>query len=186
MIPSTPSKKRLTPRQFAVFKFIRERVDTTGFPPTRKEIADRFGFSSPNAAEGHLRALERKGLIALHPKEARGIQLKAGAETPRTLGPGVRIQFSSDRLRTSFVEADEFVRVPDNSLAPNGINKGDLLGIRHRTSLPAEPKLLLLEMEGRRFLGFPENGTGGLPPGASLVGEAAFLIREAVQEKPSE
>lgn len=69
-------KKRLTPKQFAVFKFIRDQISTSGVPPSRKEISDHFGFSSPNAAESHLRALERKGLISTMPHQARGIRLE--------------------------------------------------------------------------------------------------------------
>ncbi len=45
-------------------------------PPTRAEIARTLGFKSPNAAEEHLRALQRKGVIDLIPGASRGIQLK--------------------------------------------------------------------------------------------------------------
>ena len=41
----------LTARQEEILALIREWIDTTGLPPTRAEIAERFGFSSPNAAE---------------------------------------------------------------------------------------------------------------------------------------
>lgn len=79
-------KKRLTPKQFAVFKFIRDQISTSGVPPSRKEIADHFGFSSPNAAESHLRALERKGLISTVPHQARGIRLEV-ASAPKSSLP---------------------------------------------------------------------------------------------------
>ncbi len=45
-------------------------------PPTRAEIAHELGFRSANASEEHLRALARKGVIALVPGTSRGIQLK--------------------------------------------------------------------------------------------------------------
>ena len=54
----------LTDRQRQVLAFIngfRQRVQCN---PTRAEIAIGFGFASPNAAEDHLRALERHGVIA--------------------------------------------------------------------------------------------------------------------------
>jgi repressor LexA len=38
-----------------------------GFPPTRAEISQRFGYSSNNAADQHLRAIARKGFIELLP-----------------------------------------------------------------------------------------------------------------------
>jgi len=66
----------LTPRQQQIFDLIRNTIRHTGFPPTRAEIAAEFGFSSPNAAEEHLRALARKGVIELTPGASRGIRLK--------------------------------------------------------------------------------------------------------------
>jgi len=67
--------EELTPRQAEVLAFIRETIKETGAPPTRAEIAYVFGFSSVNAAEGHLKNLERKGYIELVPGTARGIRL---------------------------------------------------------------------------------------------------------------
>lgn len=55
----------LTPQQARVLAFIRQRITEKGEAPTRKEIADAFGFSSPNGAQEHVRALERKGVITL-------------------------------------------------------------------------------------------------------------------------
>lgn len=34
-------------------------------PPTRVEISKELGFRSPNAAEEHLKALARKGVIEI-------------------------------------------------------------------------------------------------------------------------
>ena len=65
----------LTPRQQRVLNFIRDFIEETGMPPTRAEIARDLGFKSANAAEEHLRALERKGAIALMAGTSRGIRL---------------------------------------------------------------------------------------------------------------
>ncbi len=65
----------LTARQTEILEFIRDTVRATGMPPTRAEIATTFGFKSPNAAEEHLRALERKGALTIAGGTARGIQL---------------------------------------------------------------------------------------------------------------
>ena len=46
---------KLTARQQQVFDLIRRAIERSGFPPTRAEIAAELGFSSPNAAEEHLR-----------------------------------------------------------------------------------------------------------------------------------
>src|SRR5215207_969317 len=66
----------LTPRQTQILRLIQRAIAETGMPPTRAEIARELGFRSANAAEEHLRALARKGVIALMPGTSRGIQLK--------------------------------------------------------------------------------------------------------------
>ena len=58
---------KLTARQQEILDFIRNTVEVLGAPPTRAEIAQAFGFASHNAAEEHLRALAKKGLIVLEP-----------------------------------------------------------------------------------------------------------------------
>ncbi|MEO0997658.1 MAG: transcriptional repressor LexA, partial [Pseudomonadota bacterium] len=66
----------LTPRQKQILELIQDIIDETGMPPTRAEIAGQLGFKSPNAAEDHLRALQRKGVLELVPGTSRGIRLK--------------------------------------------------------------------------------------------------------------
>jgi repressor LexA len=76
----------LTPRQAEILDFIRRALVESGAPPTREEIAEAFGFRSLNAAEQHLQALQKKGLIELVPGTSRGIRLKgAVTETVRAL-----------------------------------------------------------------------------------------------------
>lgn len=66
----------LTTRQGEILEFIRSTLSDSGAPPTREEIARAFGFRSLNAAEQHLQALARKGLIELVAGTSRGIRLK--------------------------------------------------------------------------------------------------------------
>ncbi len=66
---------KLTARQEQILGLIREAINTTGFPPTRAEIASELGFRSANAAEEHLQALARKGAIEISPGTSRGIRL---------------------------------------------------------------------------------------------------------------
>lgn len=66
---------KLTDRQQQILDLIREALTSTGFPPTRAEIAQKLGFKSANAAEDHLRALARKGVIELTAGASRGIRL---------------------------------------------------------------------------------------------------------------
>jgi repressor LexA len=66
---------KLTARQSEILDLVKEAIAQTGFPPTRAEIAQTLGFRSANAAEDHLRALEKKGFISLAPGASRGIRL---------------------------------------------------------------------------------------------------------------
>lgn len=68
---------KLTARQQEIYDLIRRAIDQTGFPPTRAEIATQLGFRSANAAEDHLQALARKGVIELVPGASRGIRVVA-------------------------------------------------------------------------------------------------------------
>src|SRR5579863_7280449 len=68
-------RHKLTKRQNEILALIQSHVQTVGSPPTRAEIAKVMGFRSPNAAEDHLRALARKGVIELVPGTSRGIRL---------------------------------------------------------------------------------------------------------------
>ncbi|MCE7628312.1 transcriptional repressor LexA, partial [Vibrio fluvialis] len=71
--------KPLTPRQQEVFDLIRSKIDETGMPPTRAEIARELGFRSANAAEEHLKALARKQVIEIVPGASRGIRILVDA-----------------------------------------------------------------------------------------------------------
>jgi len=66
---------KLTARQEQILNLIRDAIDNTGFPPTRAEIAAELGFKSANAAEEHLKALQRKGAIEITAGTSRGIRL---------------------------------------------------------------------------------------------------------------
>lgn len=72
---------KLTARQSQILALITQDIAQTGRPPTRAEIARALGFRSANAAEDHLRALERKGYILLAAGTSRGIQLTALAQS---------------------------------------------------------------------------------------------------------
>lgn len=72
----------LTDRQQKVLEVIQALIEERGVPPTRAELAQAAGFKSPNAAEGHLRALARKGIIALLPGAARGIRITDPPKSP--------------------------------------------------------------------------------------------------------
>ena len=133
--------EELTPRQAEILELIRSHLEETGFPPTRAEIAAHFGFSSPNAAEDHLRALERKGAIEILPGASRGLRIlqpdglpvvgRVAAGAPMLAEQHIDTRYRIDpglfRPRAHY-----FMRVRGLSMRDAGIFDGDLLAV-HRT-----------------------------------------------------
>jgi repressor LexA len=124
---------------------IQEFIAETGMPPTRAEIARELGFKSPNAAEDHLRALQRKGVLALIPGASRGIQLKDSLREQLGLPLVGRVAAGSPILAEEHIEThyrvDEalfnpkphyLLRVEGMSMKNVGILHGDLVAV-HRT-----------------------------------------------------
>ena len=83
---------KLTARQQQILDLVQCTIERTGAPPTRAEIAAELGFRSPNAAEEHLKALARKGVLELVGGTARGIRLKS--DTLRALNESRGRQYS--------------------------------------------------------------------------------------------
>jgi len=85
---------KLTARQQQILELIQSAITNTGSPPTRAEIATELGFKSANAAEEHLQALARKGVIELVSGTSRGIRLKSN--TLRSINESRSKQYSLD------------------------------------------------------------------------------------------
>jgi repressor LexA len=83
---------KLTARQQQILDLVQSAIERTGAPPTRAEIAAELGFRSANAAEEHLQALARKGVIELVGGTSRGIRLQS--DTLRALNQARGKQFS--------------------------------------------------------------------------------------------
>lgn len=138
--------KQLTPRQAEVLSLIRTAVQQTGMPPTRAEIAAELGFKSANAAEEHLKALAKKGVIRMMPGTSRGLQL-VEEEEPEDQGLPLIGQVAAGEpiLAQEHIEtyyqidgslfhpsADYLLRVRGMSMKNIGILDGDLLAV-HKT-----------------------------------------------------
>lgn len=136
---------KLTKRQSEILELIKSHIESTGFPPTRAEIAKTFGFRSPNAAEEHLRALARKGAIEMTPGASRGIRIPDAANTDGLPVVG-QVAAGSPILAQEHIEdhlqlkgdfftprADFLLRVKGMSMKDIGILDGDLLAV-HKTT----------------------------------------------------
>ncbi|MBW8456977.1 MAG: transcriptional repressor LexA [Thiobacillus sp.] len=132
----------LTSRQEEILNLIKEWIETTGLPPTRMEIARHFGFSSPNAAEQHLKVLARKGALDLVPGTSRGIRLKGdggvplvgqvAAGSPILAQENIERHYQFDPAMFS-PRADYLLTVRGMSMKDAGILDGDLLAV-HRSA----------------------------------------------------
>ncbi|MBZ5488237.1 transcriptional repressor LexA [Halomonas aquamarina] len=165
----------LTARQQNVFDFIVKTMGEFGYPPTRAEIAKALGFRSPNAAEEHLRALERKGVIRIIRNTSRGIRLPnqemtepadslasapANNELPSVGLPVIgEVAAGSPILAAEHIDrycplpaeyftpkADYLLRVRGLSMKDVGILEGDLLAV-HRTERVRDGQIVVARLE---------------------------------------
>jgi repressor LexA len=150
------SQKTLTRRQTEILELIRSYVVEEGCPPTRAEIAATLGFRSANAAEDHLRALERKGVIELVPGTSRGIRLVNGDAGLPVVG---RVAAGEPMLAEQHIEdyypldpatfhprADYLLRVRGDSMRDIGIREGDLLAV-HRTRHAGNGQVMVVRLD---------------------------------------
>lgn len=133
--------KTLTNRQKEILDLIKSYIVDYGFPPTRAEISKILGFKSANAAEQHLRAIEKKGYIQILSGASRGIVLSEDEEMGIPViglvaagGPILaqeniekRVPVSQSLLKES---VDYYLRVKGDSMIDVGIYEEDLIGVK--------------------------------------------------------
>ena len=138
--------KELTLRQKEVLDLIKNKILNFGLPPTRAEISKELGFKSPNAAESHLRALEKKGVISIQAGSSRGIILSPeesiGIPIIGLVAAGGPILAQENIERTIPVsqsllskEVDYYLRVKGDSMVDAGIFEEDLIGVKKTTEV---------------------------------------------------
>ena len=139
--------KEITTQQQRVLDCIQVYLNKTGFPPTRADICKELGFKSPNSAETHLRALEKKGFISIESGTSRGISIIGGS------APDTQVQdeypiiglvaAGSPTLASENIESkincpnnffnsnfDYFLKVKGLSMKDAGIMEDDLVAVK--------------------------------------------------------
>lgn len=149
---------KLTQRQTDVLECIKHYIRTTGYPPTRAEIARELGFKSANAAEEHLKALARKGAIEMIAGTSRGIRIpdldddnglpivgQVAAGEPILAQENVedRITIASDFFHPP---ADYLLRVRGTSMKDVGIMDGDLLAV-HQCQTAKDGEIVVARLD---------------------------------------
>lgn len=131
----------LTERQKEIYDFVRDKIVNRGYGPTVRDIGAHFGIRSPNGVMCHLKALEKKGLIAREPGKSRAIQL---ADPPRArtslplvglvaAGAPVLAEEQSETVDFAplFESDDHFcLRVKGDSMIEDHIAEGDYVIVR--------------------------------------------------------
>ncbi|NNF15585.1 MAG: transcriptional repressor LexA [Gammaproteobacteria bacterium] len=153
----------LTPRQKEVLQLVYDIIDETGMPPTRAEIARRLGFKSANAAEEHLKALQKKGALELIPGASRGIRLKDAVNDGMREEQGLplvgRVAAGSPILAQEHIEGrfqvdpalfhpqpHYLLQVHGMSMKDVGIFSGDLVAV-HRTPDVRHNQIVVARLE---------------------------------------
>ena len=140
--------RELTDRQRETLEEIRAYIRHHGFPPSRKELAERLSLTHPSSVDVHLTALQTKGWIELRRDAKRGIRLldAANADLPlidlvQAIGeiaagePIVAESRIVDRIPEVVAERfrptpDYFLTVRGDSMDRTGLRDGDLVAIR--------------------------------------------------------
>lgn len=146
----------LTARQSEVLALIRQSLEDNGFPPTRAEIAQALGFKSVNAAEEHLKALVRKGVIEISPGASRGIRVLPQEQGLPVVG---RVAAGSPILAQQHIErfcpiapdffhpkADYLLQVSGMSMKDAGILDGDLIAV-HATRHASHGQIVVARLD---------------------------------------
>jgi repressor LexA len=133
------SMAQLTKTQESIRAFIGKEMAAGRLCPSRREIAEHFNFKSHNAANSHIEALLRKGVLVVDAGKARSLRL---AEDARPIQPPTFVDiplFGS--IPAGFAEereqaVDEWIRV-------------DVATINYRPT----PKTFALQAAGDSMIG---------------------------------
>lgn len=143
--------KEITPKQMEVRDFIAERLGSGMACPSRREVAEHFGFASHHTASCHIAALEQKGVLVREPGKARSLRLSSPAynRRPRTaeipiygsIPAGLADERRQEAVGCVVVDLDELqlkptprtfaLRVQGDSMTGRGILDGDLILLEH-------------------------------------------------------
>ena len=193
----------LTEQQFKIFDVIKGHVNDYGYPPTRAEIAKIMGFKSVNAAESHIKALVKKGVLLKVPDSSRGLKLveeysgipivgRVAAGSPISAVENIEKYIPTNPLSSP---VDFFLRVKGDSMKDIGIIENDLVGVK-KASTAENGSVVVARLEEevtlKRFV--QENGKiklvaenknyNDIPidqnSGFSLEGIAVGVVREDV------
>lgn len=191
----------LTKKQKQVFKFIYKKIKSSQLPPTIREIASHFGFSSTGTVRDYLRALVNKGYIKVSANKSRAIELirenlfsfpilgRVRAGLPSLAVEEIEGYLNLDSL--VFSDNNTFaLRVKGDSMIEAGILPEDLVLVRKQSIaqmgdlvvalIGEEATVKQLQKRGQQFFLEPANSQYQPIPvneNVSILGKVISVIR---------
>jgi len=193
--------KTLTKKQKEVLKFICKTIKSTNLPPTIREIAEHFGYSSTGTVRDYLKALVNKGFIKISQNKSRAIELvrekifqvpilgRVQAGLPTLAVEEIEGYLNLDSLVFSD-EGTFALRVKGDSMVNAGIMPDDLVLVkRQQMAQTGETVVALIEDEatvktlsktGKDYVLQPANPNYNPIPineSVSIVGKVISVVR---------
>ena len=194
-------------KQKEIYEFLKTYTENKGYPPSVREICEAVSLKSTSTVHGHLKRLEKKGLIKRDPTKPRALEIvelnstkremlnipivgKVTAGLPILATENIEDTFS---LPLDFIKHDRelfMLKVTRDSMINAGIREGDLAIIEQtNAALNGEIVVALIENEAtiKRF--FKEKDSIRLQPendamapiivdDCSILGKLVGLFRQ--------
>lgn len=192
---------KLTDKQKEVLKFIYKQIRDTKLPPTIREIAAQFGFSSTGTVRDYLKALIHKGYIKVAANKSRAIELVREAMFSFPIVGSVHAGLPSLAVEEieGYLDLDSLVfsdnttfalRVKGDSMVDAGIFPDDLVLVRRQAIaqtgetvvalIGEEATVKNLKKKGQQYFLEPANPKYEPIPitsDVSIVGKVISVIR---------
>lgn len=178
-------KKELTDKQDQILRMIEEFIVERGFPPTVREIGERFGITVKGAYD-HMKAIEKKGFIRCGQNMSRAIELLVDRSAEAPSAPAAVVPLLGRIAAGAPILAEENIeeylsfpasalgrgeyfalRVKGDSMIEKGIFDGDLAIIQQQKTarngeivaalVDNEATLKIFKKEGAVIKLFPAN-----------------------------
>lgn len=198
--------KALTEKQQAIFYFVKNTIEDSGYPPTVREVADRFEITVKGAYD-HLKAIEKKGYIKTEQNKSRAIVILTDDDAPDPKSAAIplvgRIAAGTPVLARENIE--DYLALPESafrsgtyfaltvkgdSMIEAGISEGDIAIIRKQeiadsgeivaVMVDDEATLKRLKVSGDKKYLVPENSAYSrfqITDNMSIIGKLTGIFR---------
>lgn len=194
-------------KQTEIYEFLKVYTENRGFPPSVREICEAVGLKSTSTVHGHLKRLEKKGLIKRDPTKPRALEILELNKPKKEMinipivgkvTAGMPI-LATENIEDSFPIPLEYIKhnrelfmlkVSGESMIKAGINNGDLAIIEKQDNAENGDIIVALidnEATIKRFFKEkdhirlqPENDTMDpiIVPDCSIIGKLVGLFRQ--------